>query len=267
MAAPKGAGMTALAWTLDAARAAKARLAVLRGKAPRFSGAYRDREAALAALPPEGRRGYDTDGIAEVSFEAMCKVAPWDYPLIYWLGRLAPPGGRIVDAGGHMGTKHIAFSPYLPLRDWSWTVLDLPAIVDAARMRQANGQLPAEIGFATEPGQTPKADILLASGLLQYLDVSLTDYLQALPALPRHILLNKVAMHDSGPLVTLERIGPAFVPYAMRDRITFEAELAALGYAIRDVWEIPDLAHWIPTHPGLGTSRSYGYCLERKAAA
>ena len=78
-----------------------------------------------------------------------------------------------------------------------------------------------------------------------------------------HILLNKVAMLDGDALVTLEQISPNRVPYRIRNRQNFEAELTHSGYVIRDTWLIPELAHTITTHPWLGASESRGYLMER----
>jgi putative methyltransferase (TIGR04325 family) len=82
-----------------------------------------------------------------------------------------------------------------------------------------------------------------------------------LPARPRAILLNKVALRDGPEVVTLERIGPARVPYRMRDAAAFRREIDGLGYRQVAAWDIPELAHVIPTHPGLGPSRSCGFAL------
>ena len=144
-----------------------------------------------------------------------------------------------------------------------WTVSDVPAVLAAARAAQAAGRLPAALRFADGPGAAGAADVLLASGLLQYLDLPLAEYVARMAAPPRHILLNKVATREGPEVVTLERIGPARVPYRIRSRAAFEAEIAAMGYTVRDSWEIRALGHVIPTHPWLGQSRSRGYLLER----
>ena len=89
---------------------------------PRFAGAFGDRTTAIASLPPQSRAGYDDDAVAEVSFQAMCKITPWDYPILFWLQRLITDDYRIVDAGGHLGTKYIAFDPLLDLSRTEWTV-------------------------------------------------------------------------------------------------------------------------------------------------
>ena len=241
--------------------AALARGRIAAGRRPRFSGAWSSRDAALAALPPEERRGYDAPSVAEVSFAAMCAMEVWDYPVLHWLYRLLPGAPRLLDAGGHMGTKRIAFAPHLPLDGVAWTVLDTPAIAAAGRAARMAGRVPADLAFCDRAEDTPGADILLASGLLQYLDRPLTELVEALPVRPKHIVLNKVATRDGPEVVTHERLDRVRVPYRIRDRAAWERELAALGYVLRDAWTVPALGHRIPTHPWLGLSTSRGYVL------
>lgn len=242
---------------------AHGRLLALTPRAPHFVGAYPDPAAALAAVPKGRLAGYDNDAVVEVAFASMCRVALWDYPVILWLDRLTRPGLRLLDAGGHMGTKHIAFAPLLDVAAFGWTVYDLPAIVRAARARQAAGGLPADLRFESDLAAVGGVDLLLASGLLQYLDVPFTAFLDRLPTRPGHILLNKVATRDGASVTTLEKIGAARVPYQIRARAGFEAEVAAAGYRVLDQWQIPSLSHLIATHPALGPSTSRGYVLER----
>lgn len=245
--------------------AGAARVRAMTPRPPRFSGAHASRAAALAAIPAALRDGYDDESLAAVSFPQMCQRAVYDYPLIYWLGRLLPEVRSVVDAGGHLGTKYIAFSEVLDLSALDWTVQDLPGIVAAARKRQAAGDLPAALRFVSEAGALPAADLLLASGLLQYLDRPLGALIAELPAPPKYILLNKVALRDGPAVFTVERIGHGRVPYQIRSRADWQAELDALGYVQRDSWEIGELSHEIPTHPWLGRSESRGYLLVRRA--
>lgn len=229
---------------------------------PRFKGAFPDRDSALASLPVNDRNGYDDPSVAPVAFDLMCRVAPWDYPVLFWLKSLHRPGLRIVDAGGHLGTKFIAFSDYLPMSDLHWTVLDLPGIIDVALDWQAAGKLPAELQFCAAAADVGQPDILLASGLMQYVGASLSGVVSQLPERPRHIILNKVAVRDGPAVFTLEQIGRNRVPYHIRDARAFDAQISDAGYAIRDRWDIPEISHRIPFHRKLGASRSVGYCLE-----
>ncbi|PWJ22175.1 methyltransferase, TIGR04325 family [Jannaschia seohaensis] len=241
-----------------------ARARVRLGLAPRFSGVWDTREAALAALPAAEARGYDDPDIAEVSFEAMCNREVWDYPVLHWLSRWLPDAPRLLDAGGHMGTKRIALGALLPLEGVTWTVLDTPGIVTAARAAQAAGRIPADLSFVDAPERAPETDLLLASGLMQYVDRSLTEVIAALPAPPRHLLLNKVALRDGPQIVTHERLDAVRVPYRIRARADWQAELDRLGYDLVDTWRIPDLSHRIPTHPWLGMSQSWGFALTQR---
>jgi len=253
--------------TLLAAAGMKARLRVKLKRPLRYSGVFRTHAHALSSLPVNRRAAYNTDGVAEINFAKMTQRMAWDYPVIHWIMAIGKKSRKkrlsVLDAGGHMGTKYISFADLLPVHDMAWSVYDLPKILRAARSYQVTGAVPREIRFIDQPNDAGKVDVLLASGLLQYLDTPLADLVNRLAAPPRFILLNKVAVRDGNSIVTLEKIGPAQVPYHIRDKLAFEAELSELGYRIRDQWTIPDLSHRISTHPWLPASQSKGYMLER----
>ncbi len=242
-------------------RALQGRLRYLSPLPRRFSGAYSSFDEAITAARRAGRlAGYNHQEIAPVSFEAMCKVAPWDYPVLFWLAQLRSEAGGLLDAGGHMGTKFRAFRKLIDLpEDQPWVIYELPEIAEAGRRRAIQDGI-TQLQFIDDLKQAPVLPLFLGSGLLQYLDRPLSAVLSELPALPRHLLLNKVAFRREGhPIVTLERIGRAYVPYQMRDEKAFVRDLEALGYAQVDRWSIPELAHVIDTHPELGPSESAGF--------
>ncbi len=243
-------------------KTAAGRLRMATGLPVRFSGAYASFDEALAAAQRQGIAGYDHDAVADVAFERMCQLVPWDYPVLFWLSRLESRIATVVDAGGHMGTKFRAFRRSLPSIDrLNWTVYDLPAIVKAGEKRARADGLSA-LTFTSRLEDGGPCDLFLGSGLLQYLNVPLPELLGRLSAPPPHLLLNKVALRKGKTLVTLERIGPALVPYQIRNEAEFLEMLAALGYRIEDRWSIPSLSHTIDTHPKFGASESAGfYCV------
>ncbi|WP_186312366.1 methyltransferase, TIGR04325 family [Cereibacter sediminicola] len=243
------------------ARAMIGRLRQYGPRPPRFAGAYGSVAEALAAVPPGQLAGYDHEAATEVSFEAMTQVHLWDYPVLFWLDRVLAPGMTVLDAGGHLATKHTAFRRFLHLSGITWAVLDLPAIVQRGRRLQAEGHLPASVQFHEDPSACPAADVLLASGLLQYLEQPLADLVDRLAQRPSVILLNKVATRDGPEVVTLERIGPTRVAYRIRNHGQFKQELRGMNLHLMDEWVIPGLGHRIATHPGLGTSISRGFAL------
>ena len=244
------------------ARIVLGKLNRLRPSRLRFAGAYNNREVALSSIPAQKLAGYDHKQVAPICFEQMCQVALWDYPHIFWLKKLFPSSPRILDAGGHMGTKYRAFAPYLQLNDSvTWTIYDLPEIVGAGRDKaEADGL--GSLKFVDDIEQLPGTDILLASGLLQYLDIPFPIFLSKIPVLPRHLLINKVALWERETTVTLENFGVALVPYQIRNREEFLASVCGLGYRTVDSWKIDALSHKIQTHVELGPWQSEGFYME-----
>jgi hypothetical protein len=89
--------------------AAIARAVTRTARARHFSGAFDTRAAAQEAVIRRGGQGYDDAAISEVSFDLMCQRTAWDYPVMFWLQRFLPDADALIDAGGHFGTKYIAF--------------------------------------------------------------------------------------------------------------------------------------------------------------
>ena len=225
----------------------------------RFRGAYATVEEATSAIRRGVLAGYDNEAILLRDYDLMCEITLQDYPILYWLRRLAPLTRVLLDAGGHMGTKYRAFRNHLDLDgEIDWVVYDLPTMVRAGRQRAADDGL-NRLRFVDSLSEAPDADVLLASGILQYLDIPFSDLLRQLPSMPRHLLLNKVQTREGPSVVTLENFIHAEVPYQIRDRASFLASLDDLGYDIVDEWIIPSLSHVIRTHPHLGSSTSRGY--------
>lgn len=247
-------------------KVARGRLRYLSPVPRRFTGVFASFEEAIAAAQNAGRlAGYNHREVAPVSFDEMCKVALWDYPVLFWLAKLRKEAEGLLDAGGHMGTKYRAFRGLLDLPpSYPWVVYELPEIAEAGRQRAAQEGI-AQLQFVDALSDAPALPIFLGSGLMQYLDRPLSSLLVSLPRLPPHLLLNKVALRRDGkPIVTLERIGRAFVPYQMRDEAAFIRDIQGLGYEQVDRWSIPALSNVIDTHPELGASDSAGFYFRLK---
>ena len=253
---------------LQGVRFAQGRFNAIRKTGGRFYGHYVSREAAVAAVDAGMSVGYNHDELVEVSFERMCEIAPWDYPVLFWLERLLTEGCSVLDTGGHMGTKYRAFDRHLRLRERNirWIVHDLPAIIKSGRTRAEREGL-TRLAFIDSIADAGAPDITLMSGLLQYLDIPLVDLLGQMPQLPERLIVNKAAVWDRPSAFTLENFGTAFVPYQIRNRRHLLDEIDRLGYRIEDTWTIPGLAHRIPTHPHLGRTESIGFYLVSNAVS
>ena len=245
-----------------AAMLAYGRFRALRREKVRFRGAFASFDEAVAHVRPGMLTGYDHDSVTPVSRELMQQVPLWDYPILYWLRRLSPEITRIVDAGGHIGVKYRAFAPYLDLDRLDWIVYDLPALVRAGQTQTRPQD--RTLSFVERIEDAPATDLLLASGLMPYLEEPLVELVRRLRVLPRHILLNKVVTRDGPTVVTLENFGMAEVPYQIRNVDEVPTALETLGYDIIDAWSIDSLAHRIQTHPELGRCTYRGYAARRR---
>lgn len=225
----------------------------------RFRGVFGSYHEAIASVRFGLHAGYNNDDVVDICFEEMCKILPGDARVLTWLDCVLSQVKCILDAGGHMGTKYRAFRDPLYLDNKvAWIVWDTPAAVRAGRRRARADGLSA-LSFVDTVAEAPPVDLMLCSGLLQYLDIPFPDLIRQLVTKPRHLILNKVATRDGPTVVLLERIGNAEVPYQIRDREEFIHTLIALGYDIVDEWVLPELSHVIEDNPQLGASVSRGY--------
>ena len=245
-----------------AAETVLARLLSKTSRAPRFCGVYNSRKEALDAVPRGRLAGYDHAEIAQVSLPQMSRRHGADYPVMYWLSQLLKEPRPVVDVGGHMGTKYLAFRDVLDVSAVDWTVVDLPQIIGAAKDLQRDGALPAALRFQSDYDDLPEGAIVIASGLFQYFDGNFADFLAQFTNKPKHIVVNKVATTADTSFFSLEKIGNSRVPYHIRNIAEWKAVISTTGYEIADEWTIPELSHRIATHPRISPSVSRGMYLK-----
>lgn len=238
-----------------------------------FFGVYPSWALAAQAAAAYGAAGYDNAASAQL-YRHRVRMDVHDYPVLAWLLRSMVEGHRrVLDVGGATGIKWLAFREALaPWPDLHWCVQDVPAMVAEGR------RLAAERAVAAGPGAPPErlafterladgagCDVLLASGVVQYLPQPLGELLADWPrdALPRRIVVNTAALHPTHGYVTVNSLGTAFCPYRVQTQAELVAPLAALGYRPRDAWANPGKALELPGHPELSLSAYSGLCLDR----
>jgi putative methyltransferase (TIGR04325 family) len=216
-----------------------------------FRGVYATFAEAEAAAPKTKPLGYDHPGPASMYLERHERVYPSDYPVMFWLSRLLRPGARLFDLGGHVGLTFYAYAKYLTYPDdLRWTIYDVPAVratgEELARKRGAT-----QLSFTDRRADASGADVLLASGSLQYIEAPrLPDVLASLEKKPAHVVLNRTPLYDGPTFVTLQNIGTAYCPYLIFNRAEMLEPLAALGYELVDRWENLDHKCHVPFHDG-----------------
>lgn len=213
----------------------------------RFRGVYPDFDSAIASAPTDRPNGYDHEAAGKMYSDRP--VFPEDYAVLFWLIPLLNRGLRVLDFGGHAGGMLDAFRmlPTWP-KDFSWTIYDVAAAVRQGVDRNASRPEPRP-NFVTQLEDAGAADVMLASGSLQYCDNSLPEILGELRSMPSHIIINQIPLHETDEFVTLQNIGTAYCAYWIRNRGRFMQSLMQAGYELVDMWENPGKNCFIPTYP------------------
>lgn len=232
-----------------------------------FRGVFSSYEACQASAPPERPTGYDLEDAALMYTERTRQVYPGDYPMLFWIGRLFAEGARrVFDVGGHIGVGYYAYQRYLEFPpDVAWRVCDVPAVVGQGRKWAASHDASRRLSFTTDIAEAAGADILMASGSLQYVPYEFHEKLAALESRPRALLLNLLPVHPTREYFTLQSIVVSFCAYRIFSREKLLANLGALGYVLRDSWENAEKRCGIAFEPALSLDRYYGFYLELKS--
>jgi len=210
-----------------------------------WSGEFPTFEAAAAAAPRDAAIGYDTEGTASL-YDDWFFIDAKDFPVLFWMEKLLPPGGRVLDFGGHVGHTARAYRKLLSRGPTlNWEVYDVPAVVEEGKRRvEKDGT--ERLSFTTDFARASGVDVLHAAGSLQYEKRPLPQMLKDLPALPRYIIINRTPTVAEAEFVTLQNIGPSFCPYRIDSRSTLPDGLRALGYELLASWENPEGRYRVP---------------------
>jgi putative methyltransferase (TIGR04325 family) len=215
-----------------------------------FRGVFPTFAEADASAPSTKPRGFDHSQYALEFADRRSRIFSFDYPMLFWLGKILRPRFSIFDYGGHLGTHFYAYAKYLDYPPGlRWMVYDLPAITRAGEelMRQ-NGARGLE--FTNRFEEADGTDILIAAGSLQYVEQPrLPVLLRRLERPPAHLLLNKLPLYDGPEFVTLQNGGAAFHPQHVFNRNEFVESLEAIGYRLKDEWNVETHPGYIPFHP------------------
>ena len=222
-------------------------------------GVYSSFEEAIKAAPYAAQTDFNCPEYANEYKERRNKVFEFDYPVLFWLQSISPK--KLFDYGGHTGAQFYAYSQYLqcPIQ---WMIYDLPVVMEEGKKLQ-NERDAKGLGFTDDFSLASYCDVFLASGSLQYMEVSLAEKLSSLPSLPKHLIINKVPLYDGPQFVTLQNGGVVYSPQFVFNRNEFISSLERLGYRLIDEWQvrthhgnIPHFPeHSFPFHSGLYLSR------------
>jgi len=216
-----------------------------------LQGVYATFDEARAAAPAGRSVGFDVEAFGDMYPDRLERIFAYDYPVLFWLKPLVAGNPKVFDIGGHIGLHYYTYRKYLPgLERISWKVCDVPAVAAAGqKTAEKRGDVP-NLSFTSELREVAGHDVVVAAGSLQYIESpSLAELLQSQAVRPKHLLINKIPLHDKPSFVTLQNALVTFTPVRMLNRAEFIGSLTALGYRIVDSWNVPERDHYIPMHP------------------
>jgi len=231
--------------------------------------------------------GYNAENILKRVLEATCAVRdgnaayerdgvlfahPQDpYPLIAVLMRAAALANghlRVLDFGGALG------SSYFQCRHWldhvpavDWCVIEQPHFVATGNKQLANHQLRFADSITQVASHTP-FDVVLFSGVLQYLPTPIEIVQQAAAIKPRFIVIDRTptirATHDHIRIQKQATRGlpPSSYPIRLFAESTL-LQVASLGYRLLSRFDAVD-----EPMGGIGSRVDFkGYIFEHKDAS
>ena len=215
-----------------------------------FNGCFGSWDEAMAAIPSDRLAGWDHDAAAAI-FDAPLSRQPSVYASMFWLSQLLRPGDRIVDLGGGAAITQRLHTARAPLpRGVHWTVVETPAVARFGASLAEKGDL-GGVTFVDSLDAAGACDVFFSAGAMQYMPDGLGTLGAVLAKRPRAVVLNKLPLAAAADYWTLQNFGPAVCPYRVWRRSDFIAAVTAQGYALKDAWDVVELACDIPFHPEL----------------
>ena len=228
-----------------------------------YRGVYSSYEQALSSAPISKPTGYDNADSATIYLDRAERLAPSDYPVLFWLQKLWLAGcASVFDLGGNVGVSYRAYRRLATFpASLRWVVHDVPTIVTLGRQWVSEHDPHGHLSFADDPAEASGMDVLLANGALQFLPYELDQLLKTLNERPRHLLLNRLPLHARESFYTLQSTGFAFCPYRVSSEARFVGSLAALDYTVIDRWQVTELCCRIPFAPEYTVDSYQGFFL------
>lgn len=224
-----------------------------------FLGCFESFHEAAAGIPPGAAERPEASEELDIP---QVKLA--DYPSVFWLGKAFEEGHRhVLELGGQVGVKFYAFRRMLSYPgDLRWTVCESPAMAERGRELACSRGVGPQLGFVTDMRSAGPFDLLFASGSLAYQQAPISELIAALPAKPRRIILNAIAVHPDRTLYTLHHTGSAIAPCRIQHHDELLAELGAAGYQRRDGWRNDGQPIQVPFVEGGEKPYYAGYCFD-----
>lgn len=237
-----------------------------------FRGCFESFSEAEQNAPKIKPLGYDSAKSDDWYLTKIDQLDLADYPVLFWLNKAIAANSQtssqtrqtLLELGGHVGEAYYGFSKHNSLpKEFSWHILDVPSVNEAGR-RLALEKQDRTLNFQDQLDRTQRYDIVLACGVLQYIEEDFCALIKTLPNLPKHILINTTPVHENKSFTTLQNIGSVYCPYKIYNRDLLLSTLKELGYELKDAWSI-ERAFSLPKHPDKSFDSYSGFYFQKIA--
>lgn len=159
----------------------------------------------------------------------------FDYPVLFWLKDLIKDNSQVLDFGGKLGEHFYAYQNYISFpENLKWIVLELPKIIEAGeKLRNLRNE--PRLAFIDENHSPKNFDVMLASGVIQYVDKKFLESL--FENNYEHIIINRLPLNKSNEFITIQNVGGAFAFHYIYNKDEFIKFIEAKGFKLIDEWE------------------------------
>ena len=218
------------------------------GNRGRFYGFFHSYDEARKHIGLESPSSYEDTDLTEVNLHSFMQTHLFDYPVMLNLLKLGNQIKSVIDFGGHIGVKYYAYESHVTdIHKLHWKVVDVPFCVNRGRKEAAQRGV-TNLSFSSDISEAGECDLLLISGALQYVTLSIGELLDSMTRLPRFIIMNKLPVHFGPDCYTIENFGKTKIPYRLFNKNEFNSQLHLRGYINEDAWTIPSREISIPFH-------------------
>jgi putative methyltransferase (TIGR04325 family) len=224
-----------------------------------YRAVYPSLEEAWRAAGKRRHAGHEHPQAVDRHVELSTKLLPSDYAVLYWLNRI-PGILRVFDFGGNMGNVFYTSEPYFDGARVSWTVYDLPAVIETAR-KLADGRTGPKPKFATTVEEAKDSNLLLVSGAYHYWEKSTVEFIDHFPRRFEHVIINRSPFYekDREPVVAMQSTTKFAFPIVIRSEREFLDGFSKRGYKLVDRWTAAEYGHVMPFFPEQSVSRYSGF--------
>lgn len=223
-----------------------------------YRGIFASYEQARDRTIQKEKTGYDVINKNKASNEENVNqgLDNWfhnhDYPLLFWLNKIANDQDKLVELGGSLGHFYYSSQRFVQYpKSMTWTIAELPEAVQLGqKLATKRGETRLTFTDSEQLNELDPATIFMTAGTIQYMPSHLSQLLKDLKSLPNNVLVHNLPCHENREYWTLQNLRGLELPYRIYSRDNLLKNMEELGYSLVADW-CQDREIVIPFHSEL----------------